>query len=106
LVSEINSVAKNAQYAVNFVDNKTSELTTGGVRLGGFTSTVERGAVDRAVSGIINNPKVPVPNFDTGLYSNTPNSALTYEGDDPIVIERVNAERRRRGLPPLGGINT
>jgi hypothetical protein len=105
LATQINSVAKNAQYAVNFVDNKASELTTGGVRLGGFTSTVERGAVDRAVSGIINNPKVPVPNFDTGLYSNTPTSNLTYEGDDPIVIERVNAERRRRGLPPLGGID-
>jgi len=109
LVSQINSVAKNAQFAVNFVDNKTSPLAAGGIRLGGFTNTVERSAVDQALTGIINNPKVPVPNFGQGLYSSTPNSDLTYSGDDEIVLARVNEERRRRGLPPLalgGGIST
>jgi hypothetical protein len=109
LVTEINSVAKSAQVAINFVDTKASELVVGGQRLGGFTGTVERGAIDQAVTQIIGNAKVPAPNFGQGLYSNTPNSELTYSGDDLIVLERVNQERRRRGLPPIaqgGGVRT
>jgi len=109
ITSDINAVAKSAQYAVNFVDTKASDLVTGGLQLGGFTSTVQRGELDRAVGEIIGNAKVPTPNFGQGLYSNIPNSDLTYAGDDPIVLERINEERRRRGLPPLalgGGIRT
>jgi len=77
--------------------------------VGGFTGTVQRGQLDQAVADIIGNAKVPTPNFGQGLYSNTPNADLTYAGDDPIVLERINQERRRRGLPPLalgGGIRT
>jgi uncharacterized protein YkwD len=109
VATEINSVAKSAQYAVNFVNNKATELIAGGIQLGGFTGTVERQQLDQAVTNIIGNAKVPTPNFGQGLYSNTPDSELTYSGDDPIVLERVNQERRRRGLPPLasgGGIRT
>jgi hypothetical protein len=109
VATEIKSVAKSAQYAVNFVDKKATELVAGGIQLGGFTGTVERGQLDQAVTNIIGNAKVPTPNFGQGLYSNTPDSELTYSGDDPIVLERVNQERRRRGLPPLalgGGIRT
>ncbi len=102
IAGAMDSVAKNAQYAVNFVDNKTSQVNTG-LRLGGFTGTTDRGQIDQALSGIIGNPKVPTPDFSGSLYNNTPDSALTYSGDDPIVIERINAERARRGLPPLGG---
>jgi hypothetical protein len=109
ITTEINSVAKSAQYAVNFVNNKATELVAGGIQLGGFTGTVERGQLDQAVTNIIGNAKVPTPNFGQGLYSNTPDADLTYSGDDPIVLERINQERRRRGLPPLasgGGILT
>lgn len=35
------------------------------------------------------------------FYANTPDSELIYFGDDPIVWDRINAERLRRGLPPL-----
>ena len=35
------------------------------------------------------------------FYANTPDSDLTYFGDDPLVWDRINAERLRRGLPPL-----
>jgi hypothetical protein len=101
ITNEINSVAKSGQFAVNFVDTKTTELVAGGIRLGGFTSTVERGQIDQAVSAIIGNPKIPAPNFGQGLYSGLPSSQLTYSGDDPLILERINQERRRRGLPPL-----
>ncbi len=109
ITSDINAAAKSAQYAVNFVDTKATDLVTGGLQLGGFTGTVQRGQLDQAVNEIIGNAKVPTPNFGQGLYSNTPNADLTYVGDDPIVLERINEERRRRGLPPLalgGGIRT
>jgi hypothetical protein len=101
IVSEINSVAKSAQFAVNFVDSKASEVVTGGIQLGGFTGTAQRSQIDRAVTDIIGNAKVPTPNFGQSLYSNTPDSELTYSGDDPTVFERINQERARRGLPPL-----
>lgn len=102
IAGAMDSVAKNAQFAVNFVDNKTSQVNTG-LQLGGFTGTTDRGALDQALAGIIGNNKIPTPDFSGGLYNNVPDSALTYEGDDPIIAERINAERKRRGLPPLGG---
>jgi hypothetical protein len=101
IVSQINTVAKNAQYAVNLVDTKLTEITSSGLRLGGFTGTVDRNSVDQAVSAVIGNPKVPLPDFGSGLYSSVPDAELLYSGDDPIVLERINAERRLRGLPPL-----
>lgn len=97
----IQATAKNAQYAVNFVDNKASTFTTGVRTIGGFTDTINRGTVDAAVSSVIGNPKVPTPIYSGSLYSATPDSELFYSGSDPIVIERINAERRARNLPPL-----
>jgi len=39
--------------------------------------------------------------FESGLASGTPDDKLTYSGNDPIVWDRVNNERLRRGLSPL-----
>lgn len=41
--------------------------------------------------------------LESGLSSNTPDDKLTYSGNDPIVWDRVNNERLRRGLSPLPG---
>lgn len=41
--------------------------------------------------------------FESGLSANTPDDKLTYSGNDPIVWDRVNNERLRRGLSPLPG---
>ena len=41
--------------------------------------------------------------FESGLLSKTPNDKLTYSGTDPIVWDRTNNERLRRGLSPLPG---
>lgn len=40
--------------------------------------------------------------IDAALYSNTDDSSLTYSGDDPIILNRINSERVRRGMQPLG----
>lgn len=103
LLPSINQTAKNAQYALNLVNKKLPEITVSNINLGGSTGTIGRDAVDRAVSEVIGNPKIPLPDFGSGLYSSVPNSELTYSGDDPIVLARVNEERKRRGLPPLIG---
>ena len=41
--------------------------------------------------------------IEAGLNSKTPDDKLTYSGNDPIVWDRVNNERQRRGLDPLPG---
>jgi hypothetical protein len=44
-----------------------------------------------------------VGSFESGLFSKTPDDKLTYSGTDPIVWDRTNNERLRRGLSPLPG---
>jgi hypothetical protein len=39
--------------------------------------------------------------FESGLMSKTPDDKLTYSGTDPIIWDRTNNERLRRGLSPL-----
>lgn len=45
--------------------------------------------------------KGSVGSFETGLYAKTPDDKLTYSGNDPIIWDRTNNERLRRGLGPL-----
>jgi hypothetical protein len=42
-----------------------------------------------------------VGSLEAGLFSKTPDDKLTYSGTDPIVWDRTNNERLRRGLSPL-----
>ena len=101
IAASIGSVAKNAQFAVNFVDEQASSVITG-LRLGGFSSTVERGDVDRALAEVIGDDKIPTPDFSSGLYGSTPTSALVYDvSADDQTQEDIDAERESRGLPPL-----
>jgi hypothetical protein len=44
-----------------------------------------------------------VASFESGLSAGTPDDKLTYSGNDPIIWDRVNNERLRRGLSPLPG---
>ena len=47
--------------------------------------------------------KSSIGSFEQGLSANTPDDKLTYSGNDPIVWDRTNNERLRRGLSPLPG---
>jgi hypothetical protein len=58
LTNNILLVARQAQYAVDFVDTYSSVLNAG-IAIPGFENTVERQDLDRAVTDIIDNPKVP-----------------------------------------------
>ena len=105
ILSDINKLARSAQYAVQLVDQKVSSAIQGFSTVP-LTSTnvTARNLIDGAVSDIIGNPKVPSPTY-TGtfdFYANVADADLTYSGDDEIVLARINSERARRGLPPLG----
>jgi hypothetical protein len=58
LTNNILLVARQAQYAIDFVDTYSSILNAG-IDIPGFENTVERQDLDQAVTDIIDNPKVP-----------------------------------------------
>lgn len=58
LTNNILLIARQAQYAIDFVDTYASVLNAG-VDVPGFENTVERQDLDQAVVDIIDNPKVP-----------------------------------------------
>lgn len=49
----------------------------------------------------LNSLQASVGSFESKLSAGTPDNKLTYSGNDPIVWDRVNSERLRRGLGPL-----
>lgn len=112
LESQINNIAKDGQFAVNFVDTKIPTLGALPFRVEGEVATVDRTKVDAAFNSILSNPKIPLPSFGAAgigsiafdLYSGSKDEDLTYGGDDYIVWDNVNAERLRRGLPGLDAI--
>jgi len=58
LTNNILLVARQAQYAIDFVDTYSS-LLNAGIDIPGFENTIERQDLDQAVIDIIDNPKVP-----------------------------------------------
>jgi hypothetical protein len=58
LTNNILLVARQAQYAIDFVDTYSSVLNVG-IDVPGFDNTVERQDLDQAVIDIVGNPKVP-----------------------------------------------
>jgi hypothetical protein len=58
LTNNILLIARQAQYAIDFVDTYSS-LLNAGIDIPGFENTVDRQDLDQAVIDIIDNPKVP-----------------------------------------------
>lgn len=58
LTNNILLVARQAQYAIDFVDTYASVLNAG-IDIPGFENTIDRQDLDQAVVDIIDNPKVP-----------------------------------------------
>jgi hypothetical protein len=106
----IAGVAKDAQFAVNLVDNQLPDLGSIPATVEGAVGTVDRASVDAAFANILGSPKISLPSFGSAaavegaLYANTRDEDLLYTGDDNIVWDRVNAERLKRGLPGLAAI--
>ena len=106
----VKDTAKAGEYAQAFASKFGVQLSSGGPletsikRPTGKTGTVNRDTIDAALSTILGSSKIPLPNFKSkplGLYSNTKDEQLTYTGNDYIVWDRIEAERKKRGLPGL-----
>lgn len=64
LLSSMNSVGRNAQYAVDLVTTKLSDVTQGfNPATTGLSNTVNRSVIDQAVRDIVNNEKVQIPSY-------------------------------------------
>lgn len=113
LIGQMDALAKNTQFSVNLEDKLAAAVP---LAPGTALRTVDRGELDLALVDLLGDPKIPPPIFtaeegesisgaiEGTLYSGTPDSELTYTGDDPLVWDRINGERLRRGLPGLAAI--
>jgi hypothetical protein len=80
LTNNILLVARQAQYAIDFVDTYASVLNAG-IDIPGFENTVERQDLDQAVVDIIDNPKVPSIDYvDTVTTSVTVPTTVNEDG--------------------------
>ncbi len=68
---------------------------------GGFTAPSFADDLGGSFSSLPGLPSASIPNLGGSLYTSTSNDDLTYTGNDYIVWDRVNTERRNRGLPGL-----
>lgn len=66
LATNIQIAARQAQYAIDFVDTYGPELNVA-PELGGFDNTVFRDEVDQAVTDIIGNPRIPPIEYANAL---------------------------------------
>jgi hypothetical protein len=62
LTNNILLIARQAQYAIDFVDTYSSVLNAG-IDIPGFDNTVDRQDLDQALTDIIDNPKVPTIDY-------------------------------------------
>ena len=79
LVNNILLVARQAQYAIDFVDTYSSVLNAG-INIPGFDNTVEREDLDQAVIDIIGNPKVPSIDYVDTVIAVTVPTTINEEG--------------------------
>jgi hypothetical protein len=79
LTNNILLIARQAQYAVDFVDTYASALNAG-IDLPGFENTVERQDLDQAVLDIIDNPKVPSIDYVDAITTTTVPATVNEDG--------------------------
>jgi hypothetical protein len=79
LTNNILLIARQAQYAVDFVDTYASALNAG-IDLPGFENTVERQDLDQAVIDIIDNPKVPSIDYVDAITTTTVPAIVDEDG--------------------------
>jgi hypothetical protein len=121
VLNKFNTAAKDASFAVDFSELKIDSAMASEIVPPALNATVDRKTLNAAVNRVVGNKKIPEVSFDIpesitsaaagassnvnqGLYSNTKDEDLTYTGTDPLVWDRINAERLRRGLPGLAAI--
>jgi hypothetical protein len=80
LKSQMDSLAKQGQFAVNFSDFKLPAAVAGIVPAAGFTGTIDRSTLNAATAKLIGSDKIALPNFspqalDTSALTNAASQA-------------------------------
>jgi hypothetical protein len=120
LKQSMDQLMRDSQHSVDLVDQKIPDSIKGVVPAQAFAGTTIRSGLDVSSTLLIPSDKVPSFKFgggtgapvnlgdlkklDSNLYANTPDGDLTYTGQDNVVWDRINSERKRRGLPGLADI--
>ena len=105
--TKFDAAAVNGAFAVNLTQTKIDPSMLQEYTPVAAVDTVNTATLEAAAARIVGNPKVPsilLANFESSLYSKTPDDKLIYTGSDTIVWDNINAERLRRGLPSLTAI--
>ena len=63
LISQMQNVAKSAQFAVNFTDTKLPAGLKGQVEGKTFYNKVDRSALDSVAKSLLGSTKIPIPNY-------------------------------------------
>ena len=63
IASEFNNLAKSASQAASFVTAKAGELGAVGQQAVNAVGTVKRAGLDKALTSILGDPKIPTPGF-------------------------------------------
>lgn len=63
LTDQLNTLAKQGQFAVNFADFKLPTVASGLVPAAGFSGTIDRSTVDSATAKLFGTTRVPTPSF-------------------------------------------
>jgi hypothetical protein len=80
LKTQMDSLAKQGQFAVNFSDFKLPAAVAGIIPAAGFKGTIDRSTLNAATSKLIGSDKIPLPNFspqsvDTSALTDAANKA-------------------------------
>jgi hypothetical protein len=113
LKTQMDSLAKQGQFAVNFSDTKLPAAVAGIVPAPGFKGTVDRSTLNAATAKLIGSDKISLPNFspqslDTSALTNAASKAkgLLSGGLDAggLLSKATGALGSLGGLGALGGL--
>ena len=99
LKTQMNSLAKQGQFAVNFSDAKLPSIATGVVPAPSFKGTVDRSTLNAAFGKLVGSDKIPLPAFSPQAVDN---SMLTTAANKAksILTTGLNSS----GLPNIGSL--
>jgi hypothetical protein len=80
LVNNILVLARQGQYAIDFIDTY-SDVLNAGIGISGFENTVDRQDLDQSVVDIIGNPKVPLIDYSDVSATVTTPATINEDGE-------------------------
>jgi hypothetical protein len=99
LKTQMNSLAKQGQFAVNFSDAKLPAIATGVVPAPSFKGTVDRSTLNAAFGKLVGSDKIPLPAFSPQAVDNSMLATAANKAKS-ILTTGLNSS----GLPSIGSL--